>query len=309
MTIPEERKFSMYLTARDYNINGGTAVTNIVNMTGFQASLVSNCSQIQIIREAQEVDKSGIAENKGILRVELEKKTLDIVKKVTAYAVFTNNTQLGKEAHYTKSKLENSSDTILRDKCQVVYGKANANIANLGTYGVTAATLTALQAAITSFNNSIPKPRLGTLDTKQATIQLKALFKSTDAILIKMDAMYETISQSNENLYKGYKSARIIIVGHSLISIKGKAVDMVTKEVIKNVVFDFMPENVEQFKMLHKTVVLKKKTAKMGGFYLKSLPVGTYTVTIMKKGYVTQTQTVNVIDGETMKLNVEMIKE
>ena len=44
-----------------------------------------------------------------------------------------------------KSDLEKCADTILRDKCQVIYTKANANLTALSGYGITAAVLTALQ--------------------------------------------------------------------------------------------------------------------------------------------------------------------
>lgn len=300
----------MYLSVRDYNAAGGAVINSIPNMAGYQTILVGNIVQIQTIRQQQELDKTGIAVNKGELRVDLINKAVDVAKKVEAYAVFVNNYQLKNEVHYVPSDLKSSADTILRDKCQVINDKATANLSNLSTYGVSAAILSAFQTAITAFNASIPKPRLGQVDKKDATAQLKVLFENTDKILSKMDAMIEVIRTSNLNFYNGFKSARIIIEsGTGSIALKGMAVDATSGEHLKNVEFVFTPENPENFKLLHKGINLTKKTAVKGSFYFKFLPAGTYTVTVSKKGFVSQTHTVNVINGEMAVFMVEMVNE
>ena len=51
-----------------------------------------------------------------------------------------------------------------------------------------------------------------------------------------------------------------------------------------------------------------KKTAEKGGFNIKSLPLGMYTVTITKVGYADQVATVAVADGELTDLNIQLSK-
>ena len=51
-----------------------------------------------------------------------------------------------------------------------------------------------------------------------------------------------------------------------------------------------------------------KKTAAKGKFNIKSMPEGTYTVTITKPGYKDQVVTVSVVSGELAKLDVILEK-
>ena len=51
-----------------------------------------------------------------------------------------------------------------------------------------------------------------------------------------------------------------------------------------------------------------KKTAAKGKFNIKSMPEGTYTVTITKPGYKDQVVTINVVSGELAKLDVILEK-
>ena len=56
------------------------------------------------------------------------------------------------------------------------------------------------------------------------------------------------------------------------------------------------------------TVVVTKKTAEKGGIQVKSMPAGTYQVTLKKAGYADQIVTVSVNDGEMTVLNVSISK-
>ncbi len=57
------------------------------------------------------------------------------------------------------------------------------------------------------------------------------------------------------------------------------------------------------------TVVLEKLTSKAGGFTVKTMDEGTYSVTVKRLGYVTQILTVNVLDVELNVMKVGMVKE
>jgi len=54
--------------------------------------------------------------------------------------------------------------------------------------------------------------------------------------------------------------------------------------------------------------VLVKKTAGKGGFNIKSMPAGSYSVTCRKSGYAEQTATIAVTDGELSVLNMHLSK-
>lgn len=55
-------------------------------------------------------------------------------------------------------------------------------------------------------------------------------------------------------------------------------------------------------------MLLTKRTADKGGFNIKSLPEGIYSVNVKKNGYKPQVLTLAVNDGELNELNIEIVK-
>jgi hypothetical protein len=161
MTSYQESKLSMYVAVKDYLTTNAAIVTPLPNysstFTAFQNSLTS----IQTYSEQQQFDKTGLAANKKQLKQTLLTLAGDASRKLTAYAQLTGNLVLLKEVQFSNSDLKRLPDMMLRDAVQGLYDRAQANLAALATYGITAATQTALQAAITAFVTAIPKPRLG----------------------------------------------------------------------------------------------------------------------------------------------------
>lgn len=317
MNSGQEAKNSMYLASKDYLTTNAAIVTPLPNYSGFFTAFQGHITQIQTYAEQQQFDKTGIAENKGQLRSTLVMLAADTSRKLTAYAKFANNQVLMKETKYTESDLNRIADTALRDAAQGIYDRAQTNLTALATYGVTAATQTSLQNAITGFVTSIPKPRLGIADKKQTTTQLANLFKQADAALGNIDTLVEIVRLSQPSFYKGYKAVRKIVeMGTGSLTLKGLVTDAATGEPLKGVTINFCPECVEPtqkaaangMSAAKEEVVLTKRTAEKGGFNIKSLPEGVYKVTIKKNGYKDQVVTVAVTDGDMGDLNIELTK-
>ncbi|NJO90652.1 MAG: carboxypeptidase regulatory-like domain-containing protein [Chloroflexia bacterium] len=51
-----------------------------------------------------------------------------------------------------------------------------------------------------------------------------------------------------------------------------------------------------------------KKSARKGGFWIKSLAKGVYRVSISKNGYISQETSVAAATGEMAILNIELVK-
>lgn len=294
MEIIQERKLSMYLVVKDLlsQTSNATIVTALPSFGGFLTSFNSGVTSLQTIREAQELDRTGIAVNKNELKIDLIFKAIDIARKVTAYAKANNLSILAGEVSYSESDLKKSADTILRDKCQVIYAKANANLTALATFGVTAALLTALQTAITNYNFAIPRPRLGIVTKKQATNQIKVLFKSIDILLEKMDSIVEVVRNSQLVFYKNYIDARIIIdASYSKLSLRG-------------VVSDRNELPITGVRVKIKNTTIETKTTAKGNFQLKHLADGIYTLVVSKNGYVEKEVIVNITSGERTEITI-----
>jgi hypothetical protein len=234
-----------------------------------------------------------------------------------AYATNSNNAVLLAETSYTESDLKRSPDTVLKDRCQVIYDRANSNLTALSTYGVTAAILTNLSTAITNFNTAIPKPRIGIADKKLATVQLATLFDTLDSNFAKIDVLVEMVKVSQVNFYNEYKSLRKIIdTGTGSLALKGTATELQSGGPVKNATFTFQPASAAQLKAMNNSAAgngngnspIVKKTAAKGSFNIKSMPEGTYTVTITKPGYKAQIATVSVVNGEMSDLVVQLEK-
>ena len=310
MNSGQESKLSMYFATNDYLTTNAAILTPLPNYAGFSTSLKSSITSIQTYAEQQKFAKTGIAETKKQARKTLALLSVDTSRKLTALATFANNKVLLDEIKYSESVLNRCPDTQLRDIAQGLYNRAQTNLTALATYGVTAATQTALQTAITNFVTAIPKPRIGIAEKKQSTTQLVNYFKAADSALDNIDTLIEIIRLTQPNFYNGYKSVRkIIMTGGNTLTMKGLVTDLSTGEPIKGAIVEFaMDGNSVKSKAARATEVMVKKTADKGRFNVKTLPAGIYTVTVKKNGYSPQVETVAISDNERTELNIQLTK-
>ena len=301
----------MYLVVRDYMTANATILTPLPNFATNQTAFQNAITQIQASGELQNFDKTGIAGSKSQLKQTLVTLAADASRKLTAYAKFTNNQTLLNEINYSESDLKRRADTNLKDAAQGIYDRAQPIVASLATYGITAATQTALLNAINAFNVAIPKPRLGITEKKQSTTQLAAHFKTADTALENIDTVVEIVRLTQANFYNGYKAARkLVLTGGGSVSVKGIVTDATTGEPLKSVTLKFSTNGTSaKLKASNGNGDLTKKTADKGGFMIKTLTEGSYQVTITKPGYKEQTVTVNVSDGEMSVLDIKLDKE
>ena len=311
MKSRQESKLSMYLAVKDFLTTNAAVVTPLPNYSGFSTAFLGAITQIQTQGEQQRFDKSGLKANKVQLINTLVMLAADTSRKMQAYARYANNQLLQSETKYTESNLKNATDNELRDIAQGVYDRAQSNLAALAAYGITAATQTALLNTINAYVVAIPKPRIGTAETKQSTQQLANAFAAADAALENIDVIVEIVKLAQPNFYNGYKSVRkLITTGRSILAVKGVVTDAVSGEPLKNAILSFALDggNGVMAKAAQRTEMLVKKTSNKGGFNIKTLPAGSYSVTCNKPGYAEQTAVLAVSDGELSELNLQLAK-
>jgi len=235
----------------------------------------------------------------------------DYARKLGVYAKFTNNATLAQEVKFSESKLRQVADTAVKDYAQIVYDRAQANVAALTTYGITAATQTALLSLITNYNASIGKPSASRTESGKITKQLENLFKTADTALANMDAAVEIVRLTQVDFYNSYRNARKIVeTGTGSLAVKGLVTDASTGAPLKGVSLSFSLDGNGTMAKTAKSATesIVKKTAEKGGFNIKTLPTGIYTVTIKKVGYADQVVTVAVADGKLTELNIQLSK-
>ena len=266
----------MYLSFRDYQ-SAYTATTDpLPNYIDNSTTFGDTITQLQGVAEEQKISKKGVTDLKNILKESLIVPSADYARKLGVFAKFTNNPTLAQEVKFSESKIRQAADTAVRDYAQIVYDRAQANLAALATYGITAATQAALLEGITAYNASIGKPGAGRTESTQTTKLLDKLFKTADTALANMDAAVEIIRVSQPAFYTGYKNARKIVeTGNGSLAIKGTVTDARSDEPVKNAILTFTLEgksSMAKGAKAGKSIV--KKSAAKGGFNIMTAPGG-----------------------------------
>ncbi|MBK8808983.1 MAG: carboxypeptidase regulatory-like domain-containing protein [Bacteroidales bacterium] len=309
----QKSKIGMGMVTRDYVLQNATITDSLPNFSVNFTLCQSTIIEIQAIAELQDFEKTGITESKSQLRMNLCNSAADYSRKMVAFAAFTNNAVLLQEIKISLSDLKRLAAIDLKTKGQELYDRAQSNLGELATYGIVAETQTTLKTLISEFNASIPKPRLGIDEKKQATQQLAALFKTLDTALNNMDLAIEIVRLTQVNFYNGYKTARkIIATGASTLAVKGLVKDATTGAPVKGAQVEFCREGAAMIMGKAQTgtskIVLSKKTADKGGLLVKFLPAGRYQVTVKKVGYADVVTSIDVNDNEMCLLYVEIMK-
>ena len=211
MTNKQESYEKMSVATASYLLANATITAGLPSFSNYFTVIQTTNGQIVVLATQQETDTSGNTKNKKQLRTTLISQAIDVDRRTVAFATNVNNNVLLSQVNYTESDLKKSSDTKLVGICQVIRDSANANVAALATYGITAAILTTLQTSITNFNNAIPKVRVGNTDSSEATQQLKVAFETLAINWNKIDTLVEMVRTSQPAFYDEYQNVRKVI--------------------------------------------------------------------------------------------------
>lgn len=212
MTDRQENKLSMYATVIEV-CNANNAVWS--GLPAFANALTNFSNTVDAIsntRITQETILTGIAQDKAALREAMARLAERVGNAVVAYASVTNNNALRNKVSYSYSELIRGRDTISADRCRVIYTEATAIVGDLADYGVDAALLTELDAAIVAYTQIITSPRAALTTRKTSTAELKNLFKQADEVLKnQMDTLAKMFRDTAPTFYSNYLNARIIV--------------------------------------------------------------------------------------------------
>ena len=310
MTSYQENYEKMSNSSYSY-LSANTAITAALpNFAVYFNIILTTHGQILVVKALQEADKSGDTTTKKQLRTTLIAQAIDIARRVVAYATNINNSTLLALVDYTESDLKRSTDSNLVSICQVIRDNANSNVAALATYGVTAATITALQTSITTFNNTIPKGRVDTTDSGEATQQLVTLFKTLKTTWAKIDKLIRMVQTAQPVFYDEYRKVRKIIeTGNGSLALKVKATNALTGAPEANVTLTLVPQNGQlKTASTNGSAKIVKKTAKGGGANVKNMPDGSYTMSAKKPGFKVVDNIINIVNGELTFVKIQMEK-
>lgn len=313
MTDPQENRLTMYYAViRIVDKYNAVWSPNVPFSTSY-ALFKTKVTGLETQRNLQMAETVGSAKDKAVKRQTLITKAYFITARMQSYAATISNVELAGNVNVPKSEFEKQRDTDLVGLCNNMLARANANAAALVPYGVTAALLTDLQAAITAYSNVISTPRAAIVGVKFATEALKTLFDEASAILTtRMDKDMVLYEFSNVEFYTNYFDARKIInTSTSKRAVSGVITEGDTDIPVVGVSISILsaPGSASRVDGGLKSKPVKKKTSAKGGFYQTNLAPGTYTVKLEKLGFVSKTVTINVVEGETVKIEEVLERE
>jgi PEGA domain. len=309
MNAKQNSKLNMYLAAEAVLTANPIPMAGFLKFSGFFEILQSGIIKIRSLDEGQVSNKSGITVNKGQSRTQVVTLTSDLCRKLRAYATMENNQLLLGETNISETKLKKSKDNELLDIAQATYNRAETHLPELTSYDYTPINQTSLLQAITEYKIAIPTSRISIIETKKGNVQLASAYAEVDDALNNIDILVEVLKVTKPEFYNSYKSARKIInLSTRSFGVKGLVTEAGTGEGLKNVTISLALNGNGLMKAKGNSETIEKKTAAKGGFVIKTLPEGTYSVTVRKTGYADVVTTLNITNGELATLNVELMK-
>ena len=286
-------KREMYLAVKDYITDASADVLG--QMPGFDLAFGRFKAALVALDKAsvqQSANRKGFREVKDARRVAMVSAAIDVSLRVEAYAVNTKNVLLATEMHFRYSDLFKKRDGLCADLCGFIYKKANGLLGDLGSYGITAGVLADLNSKVVAFIGSMPKPRMGIIERKEATRLIGLTIGKIDEEVAVMDTLVRMLQRSEPEFFSSYFSARRIIRrGHRRLAIEGFVVDE----------FDAPVSNVRV------TVIgtkVRRRTSALGSFWVKNLKKGIYIVSFERVGFETERVSVAITQGIRSEVRV-----
>ena len=213
MNAKQEAKLNMFRATQKSAVNSLNAKITSIIATAQQEDLVTK----------------GITIDKAEAKKTLCQLAADVAAPIIAYAAANSNNQLLKEVSFTYSDLFKTKDDQLAPRCKNIHDAAQANLAALGTYGISAATVTILQNTINNYQAKVPDPRNAAAQKVTIRANLKNLIKEADTVLkLQMDKTIVGLKKTHPDFVSTYKSNRVILdPSKTSTSIKGVIISSV----------------------------------------------------------------------------------
>lgn len=297
MNSSQEAKLNMYHAVISHSDANPLITATVPAFDAMMAALKIKVDSIDSTVQQEALVISGVAADKKFLREILAQQAYKLAAAVFAYASSINNHTLKEEVDFSTTELLRHKDDELAPTCRNIHDAANANLAALAGYGITAPVLASFDGLIDQYAAVVPAPRNAAALRKTYAETLKTLFKDADNMLKNMlDKVAVQFIAGNLEFYNTYKNNRIIIdatTSHTQAS--GTVVSDIESEPIGGV-----------------AITIDGKpyvaTTDADGNYSLKIPVpGTYNLTFTHAGFATKTINDVVVQlGKSTPLDVTM---
>jgi hypothetical protein len=212
MTQDQDNIRTMFQTTIQFLDNNNSIWSGTTAFADAVTRAKSGLDALDTAVDTQQTPTTGVAGDKAQARDDLEDKILALADQVAALAAKGAKHDLAAQVQMTKSSLDQMPDSDLEDTAERVGAAATANMADLAAYGVTAADVTALNTARTTFAGMKTSPRQAAVVRKAQTESIPQLIRNVRSIFRnEIDKMMTPYKKTNTDFYNGYFAARVIV--------------------------------------------------------------------------------------------------
>jgi hypothetical protein len=294
---------------REMSVNGENYLVEYPSITsaipGFDTTFAlihggnAGHSANKIAQEALDSGQSTLSKLKAVL----VNTTGPICRKMAAFATNTGNSAILEKVNYSESYLNRLPINELPIKCQVIHDLLASNMDSLAKYVLTVDNAKAQQEAIDNFRSAVMGKSINKVTSAQLGTEKNKYQKQLKTSWKKMDILVDIVKETQPEFYAGYLEVRKLPSGKGqTLSVKVKAIDAATRRPVAHATLTLAPDNGTTGNPV------AKRTAEKGGSNFAGLADGTYTLTLSKPGYKSQTVKLSVVSGEMASVTIVLEK-
>jgi hypothetical protein len=218
MTVPQERTLSMLeavVLLLDNNTTKTATLPNYVNIFTVFKGTVNDIKLIQ--GKQRNIQNSTQGTSKADARVEVTLRTRKLINALKAYFEDVQNTTNATMLSVKPSYFDQMADTNLVSDCRSFYNLGMTVKIPLEDYGIAATWLPAYKAAIDTFENIVPVPRITRTEQAGYTADLVKLFATAKEQLDKISNKIALLEFDDVSFYNQFQTVKKVVLA------KGKA--------------------------------------------------------------------------------------
>lgn len=162
--------------------------------------------------EQQVKSTKGVTQKKDDHEKQLIELLTATVVALHAHALADGLTELQASTDYKKTAIQRLRELDLISFARNIQGLVAEHASSLEQYEITAEDITSLTSHLEAFSQSVGKPRLAKVETITATRTIKEqIAQAKNKLMPELDKMMAPKERKNPELYRAYKSARVIV--------------------------------------------------------------------------------------------------
>ncbi|KAF0204760.1 MAG: hypothetical protein FD170_185 [Bacteroidetes bacterium] len=203
-------KQRMQIAVMDFLEKNETKLLFAPALAGYVDILQDTLAHINTMQQAQLTSSEGHTQTKDALKQKVIDGLLEIVKRVKAYAIVTDDKILQEAVKYSYTNLQRLPQTSIVGAVNRVLDAARPKLADIAPYGLSPEMVENVEQDLQAYVAALPGTKRVIAYRKTATGELDNLFTAADSSLKKIDALMDIVSNADPLFYQEYKNLRMV---------------------------------------------------------------------------------------------------